>query len=156
MPAYLRDSLTSPRSPSVVSEARVSKLHTRARCVCALSIQRLEGRRWRLRRMRANGYGNSYVVDHIKFCGPPRYVALAIGWQNRPTWPCAQRHIILYQRLCRNCINEASFFQCFEGTAPWTSQVASARVYCWEFGVYRHVRFGGCNVSLGVRVPLAP
>lgn len=25
-----------------------------------------------------------------------------------------------------------------------------------EFGVYRHVRFGGCNVSLGVRVPLAP
>jgi len=37
----------------------VSKLHTRARCVCALSIQRLEGRRWRLRRMRVNGYGNS-------------------------------------------------------------------------------------------------
>src|ERR1700745_1448121 len=28
-----------------VSEARVSKLHTRARCVCALSIQRLEGSR---------------------------------------------------------------------------------------------------------------
>ena len=47
------------RSLSVVSEARVSKLRTRARCVCALSIQRLEGRRWRLRRMRANGYGNS-------------------------------------------------------------------------------------------------
>src|ERR1700730_16664273 len=44
---------------SVVSEARVSKLHTRARCVCALSIERLEGRRWRLRQMRANGYGNS-------------------------------------------------------------------------------------------------
>jgi hypothetical protein len=48
-----------PGSLSVVSEARVSKLHTRARSVCALSIQRLEGRRWRLRRMRANGYGNS-------------------------------------------------------------------------------------------------
>ena len=48
-----------PISLSVVSEARVSKLHTRAGCVCALSIQRLEGRRWRLRRMRANGYGNS-------------------------------------------------------------------------------------------------
>src|ERR1700693_3610915 len=48
-----------PISLSVVSEARVSKLHTRARCVCALSIQRLEGRRWRLRRMRTNGYGNS-------------------------------------------------------------------------------------------------
>src|SRR2546427_1843724 len=48
-----------PRSPSVVSEARVSKLLTRVRCVCALSIQRLEGRRWRLRRMRANAYGNS-------------------------------------------------------------------------------------------------
>jgi hypothetical protein len=48
-----------PTSLSVVSEARVSKLHTRARCVCALSIQRLEGRRWRLRRMRTNGYGNS-------------------------------------------------------------------------------------------------
>jgi hypothetical protein len=47
------------RSLSVVSEERVSKLHTRARCVCALSIQRLEGRRWRLRRMRANGYRNS-------------------------------------------------------------------------------------------------
>src|SRR5258708_39139593 len=47
------------RSPSVVSEARVSKLHTRTRCVGALSIQRLEGRRWRLRRRRANGYGNS-------------------------------------------------------------------------------------------------
>jgi hypothetical protein len=45
---------------------------------------------------------------HWLFCGLPRYVALAIGWQNRPTWPCAQRHIILYQRLCRNCINEAS------------------------------------------------
>jgi hypothetical protein len=42
-------------SLSVVSEARVSKLHTRARCVCALSIQRLEGRRWRLRRMRVKG-----------------------------------------------------------------------------------------------------
>jgi hypothetical protein len=49
----------SAGSLSVVSEARVSKLRTRARCVCALSIQRLEGRRWRLRRMRANGYGNS-------------------------------------------------------------------------------------------------
>jgi hypothetical protein len=46
-------------SLSVVSEARVGKLHTRARCVCALSIQRLEGRRWRLRGMRANAYGNS-------------------------------------------------------------------------------------------------
>src|ERR1700746_1252315 len=34
-----------PTSLSVVSEARVSKLHTRARCVCALSIQRLEGSR---------------------------------------------------------------------------------------------------------------
>src|SRR5882762_5680935 len=66
MPAYLRDSLTSPRSPSVVSEARVSKLHTRARCVCALSIQRLEGRRWRLRRMRANGYGNSIFSPTCK------------------------------------------------------------------------------------------
>src|SRR6266566_6403379 len=42
-----------PISLSVVSEARVSKLRTRARCVCALSIQRLEGRRWRLRQMRA-------------------------------------------------------------------------------------------------------
>ena len=51
--------LSRARSLSVVSEARVSKLHRRARCVCALSIQRLEGRRWRLRRMRANGYGNS-------------------------------------------------------------------------------------------------
>src|SRR5580700_286415 len=44
-------------SLSVVSEARVSKLHTRARCVCALSIQRLEGRRWRLRRMRLMAMG---------------------------------------------------------------------------------------------------
>src|SRR5260370_17597862 len=48
-----------PTSLSVVSEARVSKLRTRARCVCALSIQRLEGRRWRLRQMRASGYGDS-------------------------------------------------------------------------------------------------
>src|SRR5260370_39828142 len=48
-----------PISLSVVSEARVSKLDPRSRCVCALSIQRLEGRRWRLRRMRANGYWNS-------------------------------------------------------------------------------------------------
>ncbi len=44
---------------------------------------------------------------------------------------------------------------------PWVNvtaqrSTASARVYCCEFGVYRHVRFGGCNVSLGVRVPLAP
>jgi hypothetical protein len=46
-------------SLSVVSEARLSKLHTRVRCVCALSIQRLEGSRRRLRQMRANGYGNS-------------------------------------------------------------------------------------------------
>src|SRR6266566_4417543 len=40
-------------SLSVVSEARVSKLHKQARCVCALSIQRLEGSRPRLRRTRA-------------------------------------------------------------------------------------------------------
>src|SRR5258708_3796547 len=46
-------------SPSVVSEARRGKEQPRARCVRVLSIQRLEGRRWRLRRMRANGYGNS-------------------------------------------------------------------------------------------------
>src|SRR5271169_1130274 len=52
-------STSLPRSLSVVSEARVSKLHTRVRCVCALSIQRLEGSGWRLRQMRANGYGNS-------------------------------------------------------------------------------------------------
>jgi len=32
---------------SVVSEARGGKKGARARCVCALSIQRLEGRRWR-------------------------------------------------------------------------------------------------------------
>ncbi len=44
-----------PISLSVLSEARVSKLHTLARCVCALSIQRLEGRRWRLRQMRPYG-----------------------------------------------------------------------------------------------------
>jgi len=44
-----------PGSLSVVSEARVSKLDTRARCVCALSIQRLEGGRWRLWRMRTKG-----------------------------------------------------------------------------------------------------
>src|SRR6266852_8742808 len=43
------------RSLSVVSEARVSKRHTRARCACALSIQRLEGRRWRLRIPRIRG-----------------------------------------------------------------------------------------------------
>jgi len=48
-----------PRSPSVVSEARGRKNVARARWVCALSIQRLEGRRWRLRWMRANCYGNS-------------------------------------------------------------------------------------------------
>jgi len=48
-------------SLSVVSEARVSKLHTRARCVCALSIQRLALKETAgvLRQMRANGYGNS-------------------------------------------------------------------------------------------------
>jgi hypothetical protein len=51
--------LGDPVSPSVVSEARVSKVHTRARFVCALSIQRLQGRRWRLRRTWANGYRNS-------------------------------------------------------------------------------------------------
>ena len=44
---------------SVVSEARRGKAHAGARCVRALSIQRLEGRRWRLRQMRANDYGNS-------------------------------------------------------------------------------------------------
>src|SRR6266566_9928103 len=44
---------TVSRSLSVVSEARVSKLHKQARCVCALSIQRLEGSRPRLRRTRA-------------------------------------------------------------------------------------------------------
>jgi len=44
----------------------VSKLHTRAQCVCALSIERLEGRRWRLRQMRANGYGNSIFLPICK------------------------------------------------------------------------------------------
>ena len=39
--------------PSVVSEARAGKAQARARCVCALSIQRLEGSRPRLRRTRA-------------------------------------------------------------------------------------------------------
>ncbi len=42
-----------PISPSVVSEARAGKAQARARCVCALSIQRLEGSRPRLRRTRA-------------------------------------------------------------------------------------------------------
>jgi hypothetical protein len=42
----------------VVSEARVRKLHTRARWVCALSVRRLERSRWCLRQMWANGYGN--------------------------------------------------------------------------------------------------
>src|SRR6266699_5446269 len=45
-----------PRSPSVVSEARRGKEQARARCVGVLSIQRLEGGRWRLRWMRANGW----------------------------------------------------------------------------------------------------
>jgi hypothetical protein len=53
-------------SLSVVSEARVSKVHTRVRCVCALSIQRLEGNRWRLRQMRTNGYGNSIFLPICK------------------------------------------------------------------------------------------
>src|ERR1700730_10916514 len=56
-------------SLSVVSEARVSKLHTLARRVCALSIQRLEGRRWRLRQTRANGYGNSTFSPICKLLG---------------------------------------------------------------------------------------
>src|SRR5258708_20547470 len=56
---FARELASLSRSLSVVSEARVSKLDTRARCVCALSIQRLEGSRWRLRQMRANGYGSS-------------------------------------------------------------------------------------------------
>ncbi len=51
---------------SVVSEARVSKLRTRARCVCALSIQRLEGRRWRLGQMRASGSGDSILSPICK------------------------------------------------------------------------------------------
>src|ERR1700740_1687824 len=43
---------TLPISPSVVSEARRGKEQARARCVRVLSIQRLEGGRWRLRWMR--------------------------------------------------------------------------------------------------------
>ena len=40
-------------------KVRVSKLHTRARCVCALSIQRLEEDAGVCGRCGANGYGNS-------------------------------------------------------------------------------------------------
>jgi hypothetical protein len=45
--------LSITTSPSVVSEARRGKAPARARCVRALSIQRLEGSRPRLRRTRA-------------------------------------------------------------------------------------------------------
>ena len=56
----------------------MSKRQTRARCACALSIQRLEGGRWRLRRMRANGYGNSILSPICK---------LLVLWylENEPT-----------------------------------------------------------------------
>src|SRR6267378_2045289 len=53
-----------------VSEARVSKLQPRARCVCALSIQPLEGSRWRLRQMGANGYGNDPGPRTLDTCAP--------------------------------------------------------------------------------------
>ena len=49
-------SLFRPRRPRLDSAAQVGKMRTRARCGCALSIERLEGSRWRLRQMR--GYGN--------------------------------------------------------------------------------------------------
>jgi hypothetical protein len=42
-------------SPSAVSEARFEKSVVRAGCSGALSIQRLEGSRWRLRRTRPYG-----------------------------------------------------------------------------------------------------
>ena len=60
------------------------------------------------------------------FCGVRRYVALVISVGKSEMRPCSQRHIISNQRLCRNCINAASFFQCLEGEGPCTSQAASA------------------------------
>src|SRR5260370_608785 len=56
-------------SLSVVSEARVRKLHTRARRVCALSIQRLEGSRPR------------FAAD----AGP-----MHIQWWEGAAWRCAE------------------------------------------------------------------
>jgi hypothetical protein len=76
------------------------------------------------------------------FCGLPRYVALAIRLAKQTNVAlCPTPHNSLSKALQE--------LQAQRSTA-------SARVYCCEFGVYRHVRFGGCNVSLGVRVPLAP
>jgi hypothetical protein len=54
-------------SPSAVSEARAGKMRTRARWDCALSIQRLEGGRWRLRRMRANGWTGEMAMGIESF-----------------------------------------------------------------------------------------
>jgi hypothetical protein len=68
-----------PRSPSVVSEARGGKAHARAWCVCALSIQRLEGSRPRLRRTRALCKFN----DGTERCGGARRLCRSAPYKAR-------------------------------------------------------------------------
>src|SRR5260370_23051641 len=71
--------LSWARSPSVVSEARAGKAHARARCVCALSIQRLEGSRPRLRRTRALCKFNGVKEQRRtapRLCGKARHVTV--------------------------------------------------------------------------------
>jgi hypothetical protein len=66
------------------------------------------------------------AVEFNFFCGVGRYVAPGIRFwlgDARERSPTPHNS---YQRVRRNCISATSSFQCFGGTAPRTSQVASA------------------------------
>ena len=72
----------------------------------------------------------SYVADHIRFllwrptlCGAGDELWLQMHASGSPTPHNS------YQRLRRNCISATSCFQCFGGTAPRISQVASALAF---------------------------
>jgi hypothetical protein len=68
-------------------------------------------------------------IEFDFFCGVRRYVALGNRFWLARHIDGPRRHIISYQRLRRNCISTASFFQCFARTAPRISHVASALAF---------------------------
>ena len=114
-----------PRSLSAVSEARVGKMHARAWRVCALSIQRLEGSRPRLRRTRALCQFNRGKVGRRgapKLCGEarrtaPRGLGLAEeqNGRKRRVWRSGKKRLVRRQGGERRIVQKhAAFPSCGE------------------------------------------
>jgi hypothetical protein len=85
----------------------------------------------RIERHTGAGFHHLYAItiQFDFFCGVRRYVALGNRFWLARHIDGPRRHIISYQRLRRNCISTASFFQCFARTAPRISHVASALAF---------------------------